>query len=111
MQLNYQVIENNLILQPIGELDHHVAEGIRLEMDDLIAKKRSKNLVFDLKGLNFMDSSGIGVIMGRYKSISKMGGKVAVINVSEKIDKIFTLSGLYRIVDKCESLQEALNRM
>lgn len=111
MQLNYEVIDNNLVLQLNGELDHHVAEKIRLEMDELISKKRSKNLIFDLKGLHFMDSSGIGIIMGRYKSISKFGGRVAVINVSEKVDKIFTLSGLYRIVDKCENLQEALNRM
>jgi len=111
LRFNYEVIDNNLILQLDGELDHHVAEKIRLDMDELISKKRSKNLVFDLKGLHFMDSSGIGVIMGRYKSISKMGGKVAVIHVSEKVDKIFTLSGLYRIVEKCENLEEALNRM
>lgn len=111
MRLNYEVIENSLVLQLNGELDHHSAEGIRLAMDELISKKRSKHLIFDLKGLQFMDSSGIGMIMGRYKSISKFGGRVAVINVSEKVDKIFKLSGLYRIVDKCENLQQALNRI
>lgn len=111
MLLNYEAIDNKLVVKLEGELDHHVAEEIRHDLDDAIEKKRIKNLIFDLKDLRFMDSSGIGVIMGRYKNISKMGGKVAIIQVSEKVDKIFTLSGLYKIVEKYDNLQDALNRM
>jgi len=109
--LNYEVIDNKLVIKLDGELDHHVAETIREELDEMIEKKRTKYLIFDLSNLRFMDSSGIGVIMGRYKNISKMGGKVAVIEAQEKIDKIFALSGLYRIVEKYENLTEALNRL
>ncbi|SCY92311.1 anti-sigma F factor antagonist [Alkaliphilus peptidifermentans] len=111
MLFNYEAFDNKLIVKLEGELDHHVSEEIRQELDDLIEKKRSRHLVFDLSGLEFMDSSGIGVIMGRYKNVSKMGGKVAVIKVSDKIDKIFSLSGLYRIVGKYENLQEAFDCM
>ncbi|KAB3532785.1 anti-sigma F factor antagonist [Alkaliphilus pronyensis] len=111
MLLNYEVLDNKLVVKLEGELDHHVSEEIRQELDELIEKKRCKLLIFDLSGLHFMDSSGIGVIMGRYKSISKNGGKVCVIKVSDKIDKIFNLSGLYRIVDKHENLKDALDSM
>ncbi|MBM7613529.1 anti-sigma F factor antagonist [Alkaliphilus hydrothermalis] len=111
MLLNYEVIDNKLVIKLDGELDHHVAENIRVELDEMIEKKRIKYLIFDLSNLRFMDSSGIGVIMGRYKNISKIGGKVAVIEAQEKIDKIFALSGLYRIVEKYENLTEALNRL
>ncbi|GAB6087737.1 anti-sigma F factor antagonist [Alkaliphilus crotonatoxidans] len=111
MLLNYEIIDNKLIVKLDGELDHHVSEEIRNDLDEAIEQKRIKNLIFDLSNLRFMDSSGIGVIMGRYKNISKLGGKVAIIKVSEKVDKIFTLSGLYKIVEKYDNLNEALNRM
>lgn len=111
MQLKYETNNNIMIVQLEGELDHHVAEDIRIELDDLIERKRIKNLIFDMGRLHFMDSSGIGVIMGRYKNISKLGGKVAVVDVSDKIDKIFTLSGLYSIVEKYQNKKEAINRL
>lgn len=111
VQLKYETNNNTLIVELEGELDHHVAEDIRIELDDIIERKRIRNLIFDMGLLHFMDSSGIGVIMGRYKNISKLGGKVAVVEVPDKIDKIFTLAGLYRIVEKYQNKREAINRM
>lgn len=111
MLLDYEIVENKLVVKLNGELDHHVAEEIRQELDQLIETKPIKDLVFDLRDLRFMDSSGIGVMMGRYKSISQMGGRLAIVNVSEKVDLIFTMSGLYKIIEKFSSLKEALNRM
>ncbi|AOY76761.1 anti-sigma F factor antagonist [Clostridium formicaceticum] len=108
MQVHYENIGNTLIVKLRGELDHHVAEKIRVELDEMISNKRSKNLIFDLKEMNFMDSSGIGVIIGRYKNIHKLGGKVAVVQASNKVDKIFSLAGLYRIVSKFETSEDAL---
>jgi len=105
------MIDNTLIVKFDGELDHHVAENIRTELDDTINQHRVKNLVFDLSDMNFMDSSGIGVIIGRYKNISKLGGKVSVIHVTDQIDKIFTLAGMYKIINKDNNKSEALNRM
>lgn len=111
LQLYYENIENTLVVKLKGELDHHVAERIRVELDEMISSNRSKNLIFDLKELNFMDSSGIGVIIGRYKNINKFGGKVAVVEVSEKVDKIFNLAGLYRIINKFKNLKDALKSL
>jgi len=105
------MIENTLIVKFDGELDHHVAESIRTELDDAISQHRVKNLVFDLSGMRFMDSSGIGVIIGRYKNIAKLGGKVSVIHVTDQIDKIFSLAGIYNIISKHSNKSEALNRM
>lgn len=111
MELGYEMVNNTLIVKFHGELDHHVAESIRTELDDAISQHRVKNLIFDLSGMGFMDSSGIGVIIGRYKSISKLGGKVSVIHVTDQIDKIFSLAGIYNIISKYNNKSEALNRM
>lgn len=111
MELQYEMERNVLIVKFNGELDHHVAKSIRTDLDETIIQNRAKNLIFDLKDMKFMDSSGIGVIIGRYKHISKLGGKVSVINVTNQIDKIFTISGLYNIVNKYKNKKEALNCM
>lgn len=103
--------KNTLVVKFDGELDHHTAKSIRTDLDDTIIQKRAKNLIFDLKGMTFMDSSGIGVIIGRYKHIAKLGGRVSVINVTSQIDRIFTLAGLYSIVGKHKNKKEALNSM
>ncbi len=111
MQLKYEMVKNTLIVKFDGELDHHVAKNIRADLDEIIIQRRAKNLIFDLSDMKFMDSSGIGVIIGRYKHISKLGGKVSVIHVTDQIDKIFTISGLYNIISKHSNKKEALNCM
>lgn len=84
-----------------GELDHCSALHIRQELDDLIADERIKHLILDMQGLTFMDSSGIGVIIGRYRTLSRRGGGVSVRGANRHIDRIMQLSGLYQIVEKC----------
>jgi stage II sporulation protein AA (anti-sigma F factor antagonist) len=88
LQLQYEVVDNTLIVKFDGELDHHVAKDIRTEIDETIDRQRVKNLIFDLNNMSFMDSSGIGVIIGRYKHINKLGGKVSVIHTTAKIGLI-----------------------
>ena len=83
-----------------GELDHHSALKIREELDALISDPNVKRLIFDMNDLYFMDSSGIGVIMGRYKTMARRGGTVAVKTGSGHVDKIFEMSGLYQIIEK-----------
>ena len=71
-----------------GELDHHGAQKIRTEADNRIVQGRAKNLVFDFTDLTFMDSSGIGVIIGRYNLVKSCGGNVAIINNNANVNKI-----------------------
>ena len=81
------------------------------KIDELIEDNDIKNLIMDFSGVSFMDSSGIGVIMGRYKKIRYADGEIVVIGVNKMIDKIFTMSALYRITRKCDSLQSALEKL
>jgi stage II sporulation protein AA (anti-sigma F factor antagonist) len=93
--------EGNLcVAEILGELDHHTSEETKKKLDKLIAGRDVKNLVLDLHGLVFMDSSGIGVILGRYKQLKQRGGTVSVKNVNRQIDKVFNVSGLYSVIKK-----------
>ena len=82
-----------------GEIDHHTAEKIRLEIDRELAVHNIINLVLDFDGVTFMDSSGVGMIMGRYKEIQARGGKVMLIRVKPQVDKVLEISGLKTILE------------
>lgn len=83
-----------------GDLDHHTAGQIREELDRLIEDPGVRRLVFDLRELGFMDSSGIGMMIGRYKMMMRRGGSVAVLSDGGQVDRMMELSGLYRIIEK-----------
>ena len=83
-----------------GDLDHHTAGQIREELDRLIEDPAVRRLVFDLRELGFMDSSGIGMMIGRYKTMARRGGSVAVKPGGRQVDRMMELSGLYRIIEK-----------
>lgn len=103
-----KIINRNLVVNVSEELDHHNASIIRDKIDKLIINENIKCVIFDFQETNFMDSSGIGVIMGRYKNIKNMGGTVAISNVNERMDRIFKLSGLYRIINKYDNVDTAI---
>ena len=106
---DYELINQCLVIKLNKELDHHSALVIREKTDKMIDRGTVKNIIFDFEGANFMDSSGIGVIMGRYKRVIFSGGKVAVTNVSDAIDRILKLSGLYKIIEKHSTNSDAMN--
>ena len=90
----------NIVLHISEELDHHAAAQISKTTDVLIEKGNVKNVVFDFSGMTFMDSSGIGMVMGRYRQMHYFGGNVFVTGVGAGVDRIFSMSGLYKIVQK-----------
>lgn len=98
-----------LIVSIIGELDHHSAEYIRQKVDMEIIKSTTKNLIFDFSKVSFMDSSGIGVIIGRYKNIQKMNGKAAITNVNTQVKRIFEMSGLLKIIPAYKDVSAAMH--
>lgn len=89
-----------------GEIDHHSAIWVRSEIDALIAKERPRKSVIDLSKIEFMDSSGIGLIMGRYTRMQAVGGELFVSRPNERVMKIFLMAGLDRLV-KIETEEEA----
>lgn len=95
----YAIIDNYLCIRMPREVDHHGAAGIRECADRLILDDKVKNIVFDFTDTTFMDSSGMGIIIGRYRKISCFGGKVYAINVSERIGRILRASGMSSIVE------------
>ena len=98
--LLYEKKKNTLTVRLTGELDHSVAAGIRAELDELMLDPRIRRLVFDLNELDFMDSSGIGLIIGRYKLMNRRGGKVVVACREGTVDRIFQMAGLYQLVER-----------
>ena len=99
MDIKIENIGTTLVAKLAGELDHHTAPDLRDALDREIALNNTVNIVLDFDGVTFMDSSGIGVIVGRYKQISARGGKVMVIRVKPQVDKILEISGLKTILD------------
>ena len=87
-----------LILTLHGEIDHHNAVRIRTEMDALLYEERPRRAVLDLSCIEFMDSSGLGLIMGRYALMQRLGGELILRHPHARLVKIFELAGLERIV-------------
>ncbi len=87
-----------LVVRIIGEIDHHSAVGMRTGIDAEIFEHRPKKLILDLSGVDFMDSSGLGLILGRYATIQKVGGELVVLNPNEGVVKILKLAGAERIL-------------
>ena len=83
-----------------GELDHHAAEDVRRELDSALGRRRGARVVLDMSRLTFMDSSGIGVVLGRYKKVKEAGGRLTVRGPSEKTDRLLRLAGIYTVIDK-----------
>lgn len=80
-----------------GEIDHHTTLPIRLEIDDKIENCRPKNTILDFTDVTFMDSSGIGLVMGRYKLLSEFDGTLELTGLSNNSYKVMRLAGLDRI--------------
>ena len=95
------VTRDTVTVQLEGELDHCSADRVRASLDALIANQSVRRLVLDMNRLTFMDSSGIGVIIGRYRTLARRNGSVAVRGTNPQVDRIFQMSGLYQIVEKC----------
>lgn len=81
-----------------GDIDHHAARSMRAELDDVIARSRPEMLILDLEQVGFMDSSGIGLILGRLKSVQAVGGDMIIKNVRPNIAAVIRLSGLARLL-------------
>lgn len=98
LSIQLEVKQHVLLIRLAGELDHHTAEQLRAAVTDVLERERIKAIVLNLNELTFMDSSGLGVILGRYKQIQRMGGEMVVCSVSPSIKRLFDMSGLFKII-------------
>ncbi len=81
-----------------GDIDHHAAREIRTELDDVIARSRPELLILDMANVGFMDSSGIGLILGRTRAVRAVGGELLVKNARREIAEVIRLSGLGAVI-------------
>jgi len=100
MNIECSLINKTLNIKMLGELDEYSASYARTMLDDLLNKYTYDYVVFDLGRLDFMDSTGIGVLIGRYKVLNKRNKKTYICNPSKTIEKIFNMSGLFEIMPK-----------
>ena len=107
--------DNCLVVELSGEIDHHVATALRRVLDREIEEKSKEplviHLIFDFRKVVFMDSAGIGVIMGRYNKIKMTGGTVYVTDPQPYVDRILEMAGIYLITRRKDSLKEALTEL
>lgn len=85
---------NTLTVFLSGEIDHNCAGKIRTQIDGQAESLRPKTLLLDFSKVSFMDSSGIGLIMGRYRTMSLLGGSLKIINIPDRLQRIIALSGV-----------------
>lgn len=98
LQIEMEQHRKALIVRLKGELDHHTAELVKARMEEAIDNGGSRHMILSLRDLSFMDSSGLGVILGRYKKITAKGGKLVVCDVNSSLLRLFEMSGLLKII-------------
>jgi len=108
MQIEYHHQKRCMVVKVSGELDHHCAGIVRETIDRELSAGQAKNLIFDFEDLDFMDSSGIGVVIGRYKLVTSLGGKVAIACAKPGVDRLLLLSGIHKIMPVARSKNLAL---
>ncbi len=99
MEHKFERETGTLRVQMPKELDHHSAETLRQETDALLIKYPVRSIVFDFQDTVFMDSSGIGVILGRCRNLKFAGGQALAVHLNQQIQKIFQVSGLHKIIE------------
>lgn len=98
---------DTLVIRLHGELDHHAVTGLRSMIDTRLS--RVKNVLFNFSEVHFMDSSGLGLVLGRYKIVSEKGGKVLACSLNPGVQRVFDLSGLQTRIPVYATEREALN--
>ncbi|WP_163969913.1 anti-sigma F factor antagonist [Oceanobacillus halotolerans] len=111
LQTIFDVRKDVLVVRLSGELDHHESEALRDEWKETMYKNPVKHVILNLEEVTFMDSSGLGVVLGRYKEVLQLGGEMVVCSVSPPIKRLFEMSGLFKIVREEETEDYALETL
>ena len=100
MHIKSKVVNGTLYVVLCGELDEHSASHVRIKLDDIFSGGDFSQIIIDLSELEFMDSTGIGVLIGRYKKMKNRNIPIFICNPSKHAEKIFKMTGLYQIMPK-----------
>lgn len=108
LNVNFYLKDKTIIIRLIGEMDQDTVGNLRQKLINFIEEYNVKNVVFNMNNVEFMDSTGIGIIIGRYNQIKKKKGKIILCNINKNIEKIVIYSGLPKICLIRNSEEEAL---
>lgn len=111
MKLIFHKAPGFLMVKVFGDLELSTAAEFRERVDSEVRRTGLLNLIISLKGLDFIDSTGIAAILGRYKTVSAMGGRVALIEVPERVASMLDLAGAGRVLPRYSHLNDALAGM
>ena len=98
--------DKQLTLKIAEEIDEHTTEKLRRKIDNEITRFLPRKVIFDFSNVSFMDSAGIGMLLGRYKVIKMLGGQLELLNVNKQIEKIFEISGILKIIPLIKNNEE-----
>ena len=99
MNIDFNKDNKELKFEITEEIDHHEVEKMRRKLDDEIQRYMPRKVIFDFNKVSFMDSAGIGMVLGRYRMMKMLGGKVELINVCKTLKKTFEISGVNKIIE------------
>lgn len=111
LQIELEHYRKTLIVRLHGELDHHTADTVKTKMEEAILRGNSSHIILSLRDLTFMDSSGLGVILGRYKLIAARGGKMVVCDVNPSVYRLLEMSGLFKILSIQDDERKAIQSL
>jgi len=111
MELNFKKRNKTIIIQVIGEIDHYTSQELRWQTESAMTEMGGKNIIYLFQDVVFMDSSGIGMLIGRYKQIQALGGCIAIAGANEMIQQIIRLSGVKKVIPVFCTLEEAIAYM
>ena len=98
LNIDYSKKDKLLTVEITEEIDHHIVEKIRRKVDDEITRYMPRKTIFDFSRVTFMDSAGIGMLIGRYKMMKLIGGSLEIVNISQTVRRILEMSGINKII-------------
>lgn len=111
MSIDVEIKNDNLIAILNGEIDHHYATEVKNVLENEYRDTKFKNIVMSFKNIRFMDSSGIGMVIGRFKFAKARGGTLVACNLTLEAKRIFDISGLGKIIEVYDDIDSAISSL
>lgn len=106
MEIQWFVKHGNIIVVLAGELDLRVANTLRQQLDEVLEHAETRQIILDMEAVTFIDSSGIGVILGRYKRLLALHGSLRIWKLQPQVERVLTLAGIVKLIPVCRNEQE-----
>lgn len=107
-EMKLGIANNALVVKFIGDVDNLVSEGYKNKLETIINENKYKKVIMDFSSVTFIDSSGLGLILGRYNQLKKFNGSLYMTGVNKQAEKIFNIAGIWTIMERFDSLEQAL---